>query len=85
VTTQLCKTVGDKGDIVLVDWKAYRTITKSGAGIDTATSMHLWFDRGIQAFRATFRVDGQPVLRNPISPANGANTLSPFVTLDDRA
>jgi hypothetical protein len=25
------------------------------------------------------------VLRNPVTPANGANTLSPFVTLDDRA
>ena len=85
ITTQLCKTLGDKGDIVLADWKAYRTITKSGAGIDTATSMHLWFDRGIQAFRATFRLDGQPVLRAPVTPANGANTLSPFVTLDDRA
>ena len=85
ITSQLCKTLGDKGDIVLVDWKAYRTITKSGAGVETATSMHLWFDRGINAFRATFRVDGQPVLRTPVSPANGANTLSPFVTLDDRA
>jgi HK97 family phage major capsid protein len=83
--TQLCKTVGDKGDIVLANWKAYRTITKRGAGIETATSMHLYFDAGLQAFRATFRVDGQPSLRAPVNPANGANTLSPFVTLDDRA
>lgn len=85
MTTQLCKTVGDKGDIVLANWKAYRTITKRGAGIETATSMHLYFDAGLQAFRATFRVDGQPSLRAPVNPANGANTLSPFVTLDDRA
>jgi HK97 family phage major capsid protein len=83
--TQLCKTVGDKGDIVLANWKAYRVITKRGAGIETATSMHLYFDAGLQAFRATFRVDGQPSLRAPVTPANGANSLSPFVTLDDRA
>ncbi len=85
MASQLCKTVGDKGDIVLVNWRAYRTITKRGAGIETASSMHLYFDAGIQAFRATFRVDGQPSLRLPVTPANGANTLSPFVTLDDRA
>jgi HK97 family phage major capsid protein len=82
--TQLCKTVGDNGDINFVDWKAYRTITKRGAGIETATSMHLYFDAGLQAFRATFRVDGQPTLRGPVSPANGTNTLSPFVTLAAR-
>lgn len=82
---QLCKTVGDQGDIVLVDWKAYRTITKAGAGIETATSMHLYFDAGAMAFRATFRIDGQPSAAAAITPANGSNSLSPFVVLDARA
>jgi HK97 family phage major capsid protein len=82
--TQLCKTVGDKGDIVFANWKYYRTITKAGAGIETATSMHLYFDAGATAFRATFRVDGMPSIAAAVSPANGSNTLSPFVTLDDR-
>jgi HK97 family phage major capsid protein len=83
--TQLCKTVGDKGDIVFASWKQYRTITKAGAGIETATSMHLYFDADAMAFRATFRVDGQPAMSAAVSPANGSSTLSPFVTLDDRA
>lgn len=83
--TQLCKTVGDKGDIVFASWKYYKTITKAGGGIDAATSMHLFFDYGMTAFRATFRVDGQPAIQAAVSPANGSNTLSPFVTLDDRA
>lgn len=82
--TQLCKSIGAVGDIVFANWNAYRTITKRGAGIETATSMHLYFDAGLQAFRATFRVDGQPTLRAPVSPNNGANTLSPFVTIAAR-
>lgn len=85
IITQLCKTVGDKGDIAFACWKHYRTITKAGAGIETATSMHLFFDAGAMAFRATFRIDGQPSAAAAVTPANGSNSLSPFVVLDDRA
>ena len=67
-----------------MDWKSYRTITKAG-GIETATSMHLWFDLGLTAFRAIFRVAGQPLVTKPITPNNGTATLSPFVVLDPRA
>lgn len=76
-------TLGEKFDISLVDWKSYRTITKA-RGIETATSMHLWFDLGLVAFRAQFRVAGQSALTKPITPNNGANTQSPFVTLAAR-
>lgn len=84
MVTQHNATVGSQGDIALVDWKSYRTITKAG-GIETATSMHLWFDLGMTAFRAVFRVAGQPAVSKPITPNNGSNTLSPFVVLDVRA
>lgn len=79
-----CKTVGDQGDIALVDWKQYRTITKR-TGIEMATSMHLYFDAGATAFRATFRIDGAPSFSSPVTPANGSNTRSAFVFLDERA
>ncbi len=84
MVTQHNATVGAQGDIALVDWKSYRTITKAG-GIETATSMHLWFDLGMTAFRAIFRVAGQPAVSKPVTPNNGSNTLSPFVVLDVRA
>lgn len=84
MVTQHNPTVGAQGDIALVDWKSYRTITKAG-GIETATSMHLWFDLGLTAFRAIFRVAGQPLVTKPITPNNGTGTLSPFVVLDVRA
>lgn len=83
MVTDFNETVGDKGDIVLVDWGMYRTITKAG-GIETATSMHFWFDRGLTAFRSVFRVDGQPAITAPVTPNKGSNSLSPIVTLDAR-
>lgn len=83
MVTDFNETVGDKGDIVLVDWGMYRTITKAG-GIETATSMHFWFDRGLTAFRTLFRIDGQPAIQAPVTPNKGSNSLSPIVTLDAR-
>ena len=84
IMTDTCKTLGDKGDLYFVDWMAYNSITKAG-GIQTATSMHLWFDYDVSAFRATFRVDGQPWLAEPITPPNSTVKRSSFVTLAARA
>lgn len=77
-------TIGDVGDIYLLDLKSYVTATKSG-GMQTATSMHLYFDADQTAFRATFRLGGRPWLTSAITPPNSAVTLSPFVTLAARA
>ena len=55
------------------------------AGLRAETSMHLWFDYDVTAFKFVMRVAGQPWLSAPVSPANGANTYSPFVTLAARA
>lgn len=86
IMTQTCQTVGDLGDIYFADLMAYLTITKRpGESIEAATSIHLWFDQAITAFRAIFRVDGQPWLKSAITPANGSSTLSPFVALAARA
>lgn len=81
--TQHAKSFSSQGDVMLADWKQYQSITKAG-GIQTATSMHLYFDADAMAFRSTFRVDGGPKQSAPISPANGSATLSPFVQLGAR-
>ncbi len=78
------KTLGDKGDIQLVSPKGYYAARRT-QGVQFASSMHLYFDYNMQAFRWTFRFAGQPHLSAPISPANGASTKSHFVTLDERA
>ncbi|MDH5324377.1 MAG: phage major capsid protein [Gammaproteobacteria bacterium] len=81
--SQSCQQLGDQGDSYFLDLQSYRTITKAG-GIETATSMHMWFDRDMSAFRAVFRIDGQPSVSQTIT-GNQGDTLSPFITLAARA
>ena len=74
--------VGTPGDIVLVDLDQY--ILGERRGMDLQRSMHVRFLQGEQAFRLTYRVDGQPIWSNPLTPNKGANTISPFVALAQR-
>lgn len=72
-----------QGDLSLVDFSYYRTITKAG-GVSIDTSMHLYFDADATAFRATFRLDGGPKIVAPVTQAKGSKTLSPFIQLQAR-
>lgn len=76
-------TLGTEGDLILVDLSSYVTITKGGP--NTATSMHFYFDTDQQAFRVTFRMDGQPWQHAPLTPFKGTATVSSIVTLATRA
>lgn len=71
------------GDLNLVSLKGYRTITKAG-GIETATSMHLYFDADATAFRFMFRINGKPILTAPVTPPKSSNTRSYFINLQAR-
>lgn len=82
--TQHCQTIGTQGDIAFVDWKKYRTISKRNKKIQIDTSMHLYFDADATAFRAIFRLDGQPKQQSAITPNKGSSNLSPYVTLAAR-
>jgi HK97 family phage major capsid protein len=81
--SQHANTFSSQGDVLLVDLSYYQTITKAG-GMQTATSMHLYFDADLTAFRTTFRMDGQSKIAAPIAPAKGSTTLSPFIQLGAR-
>lgn len=83
MVSQHANTFSSQGDVQLHDLSYYRTITKAG-GVQTDTSVHLYFDADATAFRTIFRVDGAPKIAAPISPAKGANSLSPFVQLAAR-
>lgn len=84
IETEYSSTLGTEGDIALVDLSRYVTITKTG-GVQTAQSMHLYFDTDEQAFRTTFRLDGQPWWPAALQPFQGTNTQSPIVTLAARS
>lgn len=85
--SESCQVLGTVNDVALIDFSKYRVITKSGsAAIDIASSMHLYFDQDATAFRATFRMDGQPSVNGKIAKARGSsNELSPYVVLATRA
>lgn len=74
------QTLGTVGDVQLISPKGYYAARRT-SGLNFATSMHLYFDYAIQAFRWTFRFGGQPHLSAAVSPANGSTTKSHFVVL----
>jgi HK97 family phage major capsid protein len=84
LVTQACEELGDAGDVILADLSSYLLASKGG-GIRQASSIHLFFDWEVTAFRFSMRLGGQPWLSAPISPRDGSTTLSPFVTLAARA
>jgi len=55
------------------------------ADIALMISPHAYFTSDELAFRLRVRVDGKSLWDSAITPAKGANTLSPFVTLQSRA
>ena len=83
IQTDACQTVGDLNDIILGNFNGYRTITKAG-GAEFATSMHLWFDQDLMAFKLVFRLDGHVSLSEAITPPNSTNKRSHFASLAAR-
>lgn len=81
---EYAQTLGTEGDIQLVSPKGYYCPVRQG-GVKFDTSIHLYFDQGLQSFRWGFRLGGQPHLSKPVSPANGTTTRSHFVTLATRS
>jgi HK97 family phage major capsid protein len=84
ITHQACETIGDKGDIFFIDFKQYLAIMKSGMNPKVDTSIHLWFDQNITAFRFVLRVGGKPWWSTTMAARDGSATYSPYVTLDAR-
>jgi HK97 family phage major capsid protein len=82
VVTEACAAIGDIGDIILWDPTKYLLAKKGAMRADT--SIHLWFDQNITAFRFVMRMNGQPWLSAAIARRNGSNTLSHVIYLEAR-
>jgi HK97 family phage major capsid protein len=76
-------TVGSVGDITFADFNQYKLIDKGGIASDS--SIHVRFEYDESVFRFVMRVDGQPLWATALTPAQGSNTVSPFITLAARA
>ncbi len=72
------------GDIALVAPEGYGLVVKS-SGLRTDTTIAFGFDAGLQSFRATMRIGGQPLLSAPVARKNGGFTQSHVVTLAVRS
>jgi len=83
IPVEQCKTLGTKGDIMLVDLSQY--ILADKGGIKAASSIHVQFLAEETTFRWSFRADGQPLWNSALAPFNGSNTQSPFISLDTRS
>lgn len=79
-----CDTLGTAGDLQYINSSGYALYFHS-AGTQYETSIHLYFDMDLTAYRWTQRIGGSPYLSTPVTPHKGADTLSHFVYCATRA
>ncbi len=85
IFTEKMETLGGGGsgkDIGFFDFGYY--LVGDRQQMRAESSPHVKFQNDITAYRVTERVDGRGWLSSAITPNKGTNTLSPFVTLDER-
>lgn len=83
VAIEQASPLGEAGDISLADFSQYLILDGPMA---EAVSIHVRFHTDEIAWRLIYHVDGQPIWKSPVTPANGSNLVrSPFVTLGERA
>ncbi len=75
--------IGDLGDIIFADLSYYWMIRKA-AGIKSATSIHLLFDKEQTAFRFSMRLDGKVPFQAPVTTEFGSYDMSAIVLLEAR-
>jgi HK97 family phage major capsid protein len=75
--------LGDVGDIIFGDLSFYYMIRKA-AGVKSATSIHLHFDKEITSFRFSLRLDGRVPFTSPVTTEYGSYDMSAFITLEAR-
>ena len=83
VPVEYASAEGTIGDFVFANLSDYLLISKGG--IKQTTSMHAEFVRDRQLMKFTWRVNGAPRTRVPLTPFKGADTLSPYIALAARS
>ena len=82
VVSDLCRPIGDQGDVIFAAWSAYAVGMRMFGSIEQSNAPG-WTEYA-QDYRLTVRVDGQPLYSKAVIPPFSAATLSPFVVLDAR-
>lgn len=82
IFTEKTETLGEKGDLMLVDFSQYVVGLRSEMRFDL--SLHAMFSSDELMARVIERHDGQPLWSEPLTLADGATEVSPFVVLAER-
>ena len=82
VMTEYCQTLGDLGDLLLVNFSEYLEGTLET--LQSAESIHVRFVNHERTFKFWLRNAGRCWWRSALTPKNSSDTLSPFVTLEAR-
>jgi HK97 family phage major capsid protein len=80
LVSEKVRTLGSQGDIAFVDLGYYLIGDRQVMQVADSGDYRFGYDQ--TAFRIISRVDGRPWLNSAITPANGGDTLSPFVELN---
>lgn len=83
VISEKIAALGNESDINFVDFSYY--LVGDRQAMTVASSEHFRFQNGETSFSFVERLDGRPWLQSAITPRNGGDTLSPFVSLAERA
>lgn len=83
IFTEHAPSLGDEGDVTLVDLDYYLIGDRQAMSIETSQDYKFRTDE--LAIRLIERADGRLWLQSPITPAFGSDTLSPVVKLAARA
>jgi HK97 family phage major capsid protein len=82
IFTDLCRPVGDAGDVLLVDLSQYVVGMRAGMAIER--SAHVGFAKNRTTFRLLLRFDGNSGWDRAYQPEFSAPTQSPFIQLEAR-
>lgn len=83
MVTQAAQALGTKGDITFASLSQYMAVMKAG-GLRAESSIHLWFDYSVVAYRFTFRMGGQPWWSSTFAASKGTTTYGPFINIENR-
>ncbi|GAH89034.1 unnamed protein product, partial [marine sediment metagenome] len=79
IFTEHCAKLGDAGNLQLIDFSRYAMLIREGISVKSDTS--LGFKSDMISFKASLRIDGQPLDISPTTLADGETTVSPYIKL----
>lgn len=83
VISEKVSALGNEGDVNFIDFSYY--LVGDRQAMTVASSEHFRFQNGETSFKFVERLDGRPWLQSALTPRNGGDTLTPFVSLAERA